>query len=491
MRHEYHDITNASEPEVKKLTRFCPHCGERKPMIVYATVLARPYVIFQCSHCDTEYLLNATVDQVKGIADGMEQQGGEGGEDADKLMQQAREAAERNKGDTSGAAERLLQQAREQLKKDAERANGEDKSEGGGKDGKGEGEADLYEYLKKYKPLEQEALKEEVRTEASYGHGYGATGIIFKHPNEGLKGTESKYNPAYDILSPSDLTVFRQKIGLVLRDNAYDRHVGNKRRGKLHDKSLYKLQARSDRIFMQREERQNKEYNVLIVCDLSGSMHGFMDDTAAVTDPDAVRRLKAFPYHNLGEYHGAGRVVPDRVSMALALMYLMVDALKGLKVNVAAFGFNAYHTWIKQWHEELKSEQFLKMLKHCESYGGDNNDELAIYDAMEIMKSAPRQKDGIFRKQNNIVITLSDGGIAGCSSDVSLQGKTAGSLGIKCKEDTMRTMVHKLSQFANVFGVGINSDAVERYYPYNQVVNSGREFVQAVLGFINRNVRIG
>lgn len=70
----------------------------------------------------------------------------------------------------------------------------------------------------------------------------------------------------------NDIT-FRRNLQSVLYDNKYDRAVGNKRTGKLNGRKLSKI-GYSDKVFKKKEERQNKEYTVSIMVDISGSMAG-------------------------------------------------------------------------------------------------------------------------------------------------------------------------------------------------------------------------
>lgn len=67
--------------------------------------------------------------------------------------------------------------------------------------------------------------------------------------------------------------VLASKLNSVLTDNKFDRFVGNKKRGNLDFSNLAKI-SYSDKVFMQREARKNKDYKLIVLADASGSMRG-------------------------------------------------------------------------------------------------------------------------------------------------------------------------------------------------------------------------
>lgn len=64
---------------------------------------------------------------------------------------------------------------------------------------------------------------------------------------------------------------FRTKLNSILKDNAIERFVGNKKKGKVNTKRLYKI-GDSRKIFKQKEERKGKDYSITLLLDASGSM---------------------------------------------------------------------------------------------------------------------------------------------------------------------------------------------------------------------------
>lgn len=66
-------------------------------------------------------------------------------------------------------------------------------------------------------------------------------------------------------------STFRTKLNGILKDNAIERYVGNKKKGKINTKRLYKI-GDSRKIFKQKEERKGKDYSITLLLDASGSM---------------------------------------------------------------------------------------------------------------------------------------------------------------------------------------------------------------------------
>jgi uncharacterized protein with von Willebrand factor type A (vWA) domain len=122
----------------------------------------------------------------------------------------------------------------------------------------------------------QDVPDTNVRIEA----GANAQVVDFRARKEKI-GTARKFGQ--EALRDMQVRTFVRKMGDVLKDNAQDRWVGGKRTGKLWDRALYKVPTGSDRVFGQRQARQNKAYNVCILVDCSGSMRGWLSLTAKMT----------------------------------------------------------------------------------------------------------------------------------------------------------------------------------------------------------------
>lgn len=69
-------------------------------------------------------------------------------------------------------------------------------------------------------------------------------------------------------------SAFKGRLSSVMLDNKYDRRVRGRTRGKLDMNRLYKVPTGSRNVFMQKESRKGKQYNVVLLIDESGSMGG-------------------------------------------------------------------------------------------------------------------------------------------------------------------------------------------------------------------------
>lgn len=65
---------------------------------------------------------------------------------------------------------------------------------------------------------------------------------------------------------------FMAKLNNIMNDNQFDRRLRGRTRGKLDLTRLYKAETGSQSVFAQKLQRRNKNYNVALVIDQSGSM---------------------------------------------------------------------------------------------------------------------------------------------------------------------------------------------------------------------------
>lgn len=161
--------------------------------------------------------------------------------------------------------------------------------------------------------------------------------------------------------------VFEARLKNVMTDNAYDRRVRGRKRGKLDMKSLYKVPAKRDNVFTLKEARKNKHYNIMLLVDESGSMAGPKADLAAEC---AVFLAKSF---------------------------------EGINVNVAIIGFNEFITTRKTWDSIPDYDKIYEAIASMNYQHGysENNDWDALNKAYQMFDSAPDGK--------NILIMMSDG----------------------------------------------------------------------------------
>lgn len=108
--------------------------------------------------------------------------------------------------------------------------------------------------------------------------------------------TDAKTRPIYQTMPKNLLkdlkdSAFRARLSSIMLDNKYDRRVKGRTRGKLDMTRLYKVPTGSRNVFMQKQSRKGKQYNVVLLIDKSGSMSGRPADLAAESAVFLTREL--------------------------------------------------------------------------------------------------------------------------------------------------------------------------------------------------------
>lgn len=174
-----------------------------------------------------------------------------------------------------------------------------------------------------------------------------------------------------------DDNVFRARLSSIMTDNKYDRRVKGRRRGKLDMTRLFKVKAKSESVFTRKESRKNKNYNIVLVVDESGSMRG------------------------------------TNIQRAGEICTFLAKSIHGLNVNLAVVGFNHFVMVHKEFDETVDFDKMHKeIVKRATSEGsGCNHDYDALSKAYDMLKG----RDG-----ENIVIFMSDGAPATCTIATNL-----------------------------------------------------------------------
>lgn len=115
------------------------------------------------------------------------------------------------------------------------------------------------------------------------------------HGTEGDETQESEPLPT----TKMNTRVFRERLKSIMTDNKYDRISRNRRRGRLDLKNLPRSQTGSENVFKQKTERKNKEYNILLLVDISGSMGAGEGSPLQMAIDSATNLSKAFDGLNL------------------------------------------------------------------------------------------------------------------------------------------------------------------------------------------------
>lgn len=293
----------------------------------------------------------------------------------------------------------------------------------------------------------KEDLKEMEKLREDLGGGSGAS-----------KGTDREVEPTKEEVKVKG---FERKMASIMRDNKYDREVSGFRSGKLNNKKLYKVQTGSEKVFKRKTERKNKQYNIVVLMDESGSM------------ADMVA--------------GGHR----RIDMAINTTTILIKALEKNNVNFALVGFNQDMTVHKQFGKKLDAERFRKVsLENYASYrSGSNDDAGAILLARKLLSG---------KKGKNIIISISDGE-PDINEECEMFRSVLEDLGMEEDEfhddyrgsaELLKRQIAKASQSAEVIGVGIGID-VKEFYSNNFKATTEQEFVDSLLKALRKSVRRG
>lgn len=305
---------------------------------------------------------------------------------------------------------------------------------------KREAKRQLADSLKQVSKIKRDATEGTDTKSPGGGHGAGsdqpedATGLGDR--------TSTRHDP-----------VFLAQLTNVMNDNQFDRRLRGRTRGKLDMTRLYKAQTGSLSVFTQKSLRKNKQYNVVLVVDESGSM-------------------------GMGTY--------SRLEFAAqATQFLAVHLNRIPGVNLAVVGFN--HNI--RVHKELDSKIDLNTLeqtiyKAALVGGGCNADYAALEKAYELVQN---------REGQNLVIFTSDGEPAGCGSCAGGKGTTRvlknGSEIYTDDHEELNALVNRHGTLAKTVGVGI--ETVARQVPHNIKVGDLRELKSSLIGILRKEMQRG
>ncbi len=270
--------------------------------------------------------------------------------------------------------------------------------------------------------------------------------------------------------------VFKNKLNSILKDNAIERYVGGKKRGKLNNKRLYKI-SHSEKIFKGKEERKGKDYSVTFLLDASGSMGGARAKitcesienlcnvfqkinvpTSVFAFQDVVRQLK-----NFNEKYVAG---------TLTKLYDKTYCVKYY------YCYSCGDMDIEQRHF---CKKYGRIVESNRTSGGGTNDAIGLY-----MTADYATKNAI----KNIIIVITDGegnNIQG--NDGMYQGKIKLS-DLKSTSAVVKAVKKKYPDTI-ILAVGIMASHVGGVYGNQNVINikNTDEMFDAVAKLLSRNIK--
>jgi hypothetical protein len=217
---------------------------------------------------------------------------------------------------------------------------------------------------------------------------------------------------------------FYQRISSIMRDNQYDRTVSGFRSGQL-GKKVYKAAMDCDRVFDRKVEHSNKNYDVVLVVDESGSMGG------------------------------------RKILVAAQSCCMMARALEKSHINFCIIGYNRFVRIHKHFDEHPRLREYKEIEKEILSsvdYGGGcTHDYMALIQVDELIKGK--------NPDNTVVMLFEDGG-PGC-------GCGAGAANPQGKLDALGKRIAKKSKFI-VFNVeGYQSNI----YPLEVPISNLNQFM--------------
>ena len=251
-------------------------------------------------------------------------------------------------------------------------------------------------------------------------------------------------------------SVFQKKLLSVMKDNLYDRVIPKRKAGKLDFNNLWRVHVGAKNVFQSKQERKNKEYNLVICLDESGSM---------------ARKEKLYK--------------------AKEILKFLTGALDRAGVNFAVIGYNCNVTVHKKFDERVTPDDMMdrvdenynsktihhvtKKLTTCNASCG-NHDFLALKTSMDLLKE---------RKHGKILLMLSDGNP---SCDYP---QDCGYLQELHKTSRLKELVLKNQ---DVISVGVSVlHAVHLDQIFNDVVevNDTEEFKDKIVDILNRKIKRG
>jgi cobalamin biosynthesis protein CobT len=253
----------------------------------------------------------------------------------------------------------------------------------------------------------------------------------------------------------------QKKLERAIAARSHSRHVPGFRSGKLNSSSLHRLSVGDDRVFKRKQEVKTKDVAVALVVDMSGSM------------------------------------AYSRLPVAMATAYALSSALDRLNIKHEVCGFTtlnhskipvevrkeasgenaeSYTRWeaiyqpiLKGYDERLTTERIraISTIEH-EVENRENIDGESIeYAAFRLARRHEKRK---------IIIVLSDGNPA-C---VSYHPNGRRMMDKHLKEVIRRMLACGLEPYA----IGIQTSAVEQYYPKSTVINKLEDLPTTVMSAV-------
>lgn len=240
----------------------------------------------------------------------------------------------------------------------------------------------------------------------------------------------------------------QKKLERSVAARSHARHVPGFRSGKLHGAALFRAKTGDDRVFRRKQIIRTKDVDVQLVVDLSGSMSG------------------------------------PKVKLAVESAYALAQALDRLNINCQVVGFTT-----DRWHREasVREDEVGKELREKGVSTHVSRTEplyMPIFKDWGQRFTADRKASLALSRKYISLSNNIDGESLEYAAHMLAQQSGARKLmivlsdGEPCAAGDMRAQHHHLKRVVKrleaanieVFGIGILSDAVTRYYKHNTVL---------------------
>ena len=238
---------------------------------------------------------------------------------------------------------------------------------------------------------------------------------------------------------------FANRVRRLLQVKSATRYEGGKRRGRVNPRGLWRVGVNDDKVFRTKVENLNlKDVAVTVLVDFSGSMGG------------------------------------ERIEHATKAALLLNQAITRIGVPVAVTGFSdalvrskprPLSLRIQQHGERLSDDELLRRFGMAATRMQNNSDGEAVLDALSVLLKQ--------QSKRKVLVVLSDGYPASWAD-----GDDDWYLNKVVKE---AESVPNLS----VYAVGIQSDAVNRYYKNRCTINNAHELEEKLLEVVRDQIITG
>lgn len=249
-------------------------------------------------------------------------------------------------------------------------------------------------------------------------------------------------NWRYNEKIPTNATGFSNKVKRLLMIMSKDRNDYGKKHGRLHTKNLYRVtipQAGEfgKKVFKQKRTSDILDTAVLVLIDMSGSMGG------------------------------------DKVVNACHSGILLNEAITKLQVPTEIIGFTdtwkgPLHTIFKKFSDNIVAEKLRARMIHGTNSMDANADGDSVLWAYNRLKNRKEKK--------KVMIVLSDGQPASHRGYGSVE--------------FLKQVVNSIQKegIVNIYGIGIQSDAVKDYYKQHCVIKNSSELEDKLLEVVKQQM---